>query len=124
MPFITKLEVTHGKGTSWTLSSALAYASSETCVIKVPKGFITDFASIPRVMLSVIGRPTGRLTEPSVLHDFLYSGVWHRAISRSGADGVFLKAMKENGVGRIKRYTVWLGVRAGGWVRYKGGKDV
>ena len=124
MPFLTKLEVTHEEGQQWILSSALVYTIPYLGVVTVPKGFRTDFASIPRVLLSVIGRPTGKLSEPAVLHDFLYSGKCDSWVSRRLADKIFEEAMKENGVSWIKRKVVWSGVRIGGWVHFKEGKDV
>jgi hypothetical protein len=39
--------------------------------VTVPVGFVTDFASIPRVFWSLL-RPDGVYTYPAIVHDFLY----------------------------------------------------
>lgn len=44
---------------------------SDGTIIIIPKGFITDGASIPRVFWSIIS-PTGPLFLASILHDFAY----------------------------------------------------
>lgn len=41
------------------------------CWIRVPKGFITDFASVPRILHSVLPK-TGKYGKAAVLHDYLY----------------------------------------------------
>ena len=83
---------------------------------EVPEGFVTDFASIPRVLWSIIGSPaSGLYRNPSVLHDFWYK---NNKYSRRKCDRLFLGAMKVAGVGYIKRKTIYYGVRAGGWVGY------
>jgi len=51
--------------------------------IVIPKGFITDFASIPRVLWPII-EPDGPLCVGSILHDFGYQ------------HGYFLTLFKEN----------------------------
>jgi len=51
----------------------------------VPAGFVTDFASTPRALWSVIP-PTGRYQLAAVVHDFLY---WDQGCTREQADTVF-----------------------------------
>lgn len=94
-----------------TLLKDLVYASvvAET-VFRIPKGFNTDFASVPRwpVMFWLFG-DTAR--GPAVVHDFLYrKGIGTRAM----ADAVFREAMAVAGVPAWRRIPMWLGVRLGG----------
>jgi hypothetical protein len=49
---------------------AVGYPDGKT-IVHVPAGFITDFASIPRVLWSFIP-PTGFYGKAAVIHDFLY----------------------------------------------------
>lgn len=90
----------------------------------IPAGFRTDFASIPRILWSLIP-PQGRHAKAAVIHDWLYVnaptvttrwrfGRTERTLTRREADGVFRRVMKESGVG-WKRWVMWLGVRLGGW---------
>src|SRR5262245_55189884 len=39
--------------------------------VTVPVGFVTDFASIPRIFWSALP-PDGRYTYPAIVHDYLY----------------------------------------------------
>lgn len=81
-------------------------------VITVPAGFATDYASVPRALWWLFP-PHGRYKRAAVVHDYLYScGCIHRAI----ADAVFLAAMEVLRVGRASRWTMYLAVRAFGWM--------
>lgn len=82
-------------------------------VVRIPKGFITDGASIPKFAWSIIGGPLGRYAAAAVVHDYLY----HKKIySRSKADAIFLEAMGVLKVPWWKRRTMWLAVRMAGWI--------
>ncbi|GAB1388984.1 MAG: hypothetical protein AMXMBFR78_33920 [Rubrivivax sp.] len=85
-----------------------------TTVHVVPAGFLTDFASIPRVLWSLIGHPAGRYAQAAVLHDWLLE---QPAVPRAEADRVFLEAMAVLGVPRLQRWLMWAAVRAWGLVR-------
>jgi Protein of unknown function (DUF1353) len=61
-----------GDGQDSVLTQNLQYRVLQTnFVIVVPAGFVTDFASTPRALWSVIP-PTGRYQLAAVVHDFLY----------------------------------------------------
>lgn len=57
----------------------------------VPKGFVTDFASIPRVFWTLL-RPDGNYAHAAIVHDFLY---WDQSTSRQTADSIFKFAMQD-----------------------------
>ncbi len=84
--------------------------------VRVPVGFITDFASIPKAFWSIIP-PYGKYTKAAVLHDYIYkyhgfvSGDQFISYTRKEADQIFLKAMEVLGVGRVKRWTMYTAVR-------------
>lgn len=80
--------------------------------IEVPAGFITDLASIPRVLRGVLD-VTGPSRKPAVLHDWLYCS---QPCSRAEADGIFRHALGVSGLGKLARNTYWAGVRTGGWL--------
>lgn len=86
--------------------------------IVVPAGFITDFASIPRVLWNILP-PTGKYTKAAVLHDWLYRTT--NLATRKQADDVLLEAMKVCGVSWWQRVAIYSGVRVGGMSSYKGG---
>lgn len=91
----------------------------EECTrIRVPAGFVTDFASIPRALWSLLP-PTGKYGRAAVIHDLLYRTPG--LATRGEADRVLLEAAKVCGCGWLVCSTIYAGVRAGGWLSYKGG---
>lgn len=86
--------------------------------ITLLKGFISDSASNPIFLWSIIGCPFGeKYTKPAFMHDAFYrSGIFSRKMS----DYLFLKMMIEEGVPRHKARAMYLGVRAGGESSYLG----
>lgn len=98
-------------GTYWFLTSTLNYEIEDTDVtVEVPRGFVTDFTSIPRPFWSILPR-WGSYGPPAVVHDFLY---WDQQCSREQADKIFLAAMKESNVGSVREYLIHKAVRWGG----------
>lgn len=77
----------------------------------VPRGYITDLASIPRVFRAIFN-VNGLLRAPAVLHDWLYSS---QRFTRAQSDAIFLQAMESRGIGRAERYAVYAAVRSFGW---------
>lgn len=83
--------------------------------IVVPRGFRTDFASIPRVFRVALD-PANDVAPAALVHDFLYTcGQFEE---RALADRVFLDALRANGVGWIRARTMWAAVRLAGGSRY------
>lgn len=76
-------------------------------VYTAPKGFITDFASIPRIFWSFLP-PIDEYGRAAVIHDYLLES---GTTTRKKADKVFLKAMKVDNVSFWKRYLLYFGVR-------------
>ena len=79
--------------------------------VVITKGFITDGASIPSFLWSIMP-PFGPYLPAAAAHDFLYSTARY---SRKGADQVFLRIMEDLEVPPWKRKVMYLGVRACGW---------
>jgi len=78
--------------------------------VDVPVGFVTDFASIPRVFWSLL-RPDGMYTYPAILHDFLY---WTQERPRDVADQIFRIGMEDFSINRAVIDTIYSAVRLGG----------
>lgn len=83
--------------------------------IRVPEGFMTDLGSVPQIFWNLIP-PIGKPLRGYVLHDWLYA---KQDRSRAKCDGVLLEAMEVAGVFLAKRWTIYLGVRAGGWLAWR-----
>ena len=102
----------------WELLAALVYLAADGTKYTVPKGFITDGASVPWLFWAVIS-PTGALFAAAVLHDWLYSEeaklLYGIKVERSQADALFREAAESDGAGSFKRNAAWAGVRVGGW---------
>jgi hypothetical protein len=112
MAFLSDLELRATEPGEWALLSALIYMAATGKRYIVPRGFITDLASIPRPVRGLFSQ-TGLSRRPAVLHDFLYCAQF---TTRAEADNLFLEALKYEGAGWAMRYAMFLGVRAGGWL--------
>lgn len=102
-------------GRKWRVLESFRYCSGESIKIDVPKGFVTDLASVPRPLWGIFP-PFGRYTAAAVVHDALYR---RHDVQRAIADGLFLEAMEVSGVPRVTRYTLWAAVRLFGWMFYR-----
>jgi len=89
-------------------------------LILVPRGYVTDFASIPGFARHII-EPYGDNAEGAVAHDWFY------AIGEPGqrrkADAVLRQGLKEQKVGVVTRTIVWLTVRLFGGAHYGGARE-
>lgn len=106
------------------LTKDLAYKhklSGKTFV--VPKGFKTDFASIPRIFWNIVA-PLGKHTLPSVLHDYLYEYGASLGVSRKEADKIFWDAMIESHVAQITANVMWFCVRVFAKFHYNTKRDL
>jgi len=106
--------------------------------IIVPKGFVFDLASVPRIFWTPTGISPDRLrwTSP-LIHDFLYehkgklpagSYFWQpnagwkedtTVWTRKNADRIFCRLMREDGISRFKRRMAYRAVRLGGYIAWK-----
>jgi hypothetical protein len=76
-------------------------------VIVVPKGTITNLASVPRILWTIFP-PHGKWAKAAIIHDYLYdNGIG----TKKFADEVFLEAMETLGVPRIRRTLMYWAVR-------------
>jgi hypothetical protein len=84
-----------------------------TRMYTVPKGFVTDFASIPRFLWPLFNPNEFKVIPPAILHDYLY--YCPNGISRAEVDSIFYSSLIDNLVNPVKAYTYYLAVRLGGW---------
>jgi len=142
--FITDLQVkelseaSFSERGSWELLSPLVYESDVAkTIICVPKGFKTDFASIPRLpfVFWILG---DRYRKPAVIHDYLYGT---HELTREEADGVLFEASKcvdvewenkycsahwydrvwivcKKNASWLRRGSMWVGLRLFGWTHW------
>ncbi len=115
--FTTPLVLEYLDGRTWRVAEEFVYhigAEGSGMAIHVPKGFETDFASVPRVFWRVLP-PTGDYGKAAVIHDKLYKD---GSGNREWCDGVFLEAMTVLGVSLIKRQIIYRAVRLFGWIAW------
>lgn len=121
MPKFTEpLIVKKLKGGLWEVADGFEYhvgKKNSDDVIQVPKGFKTDFASVPRPFWMILP-PDGQYTQATVLHDFLYN-IQDR--KRVACDAIFLEAMGVLGVQLWKRRVMYRAVRMFGWLPWNHG---
>lgn len=98
----------------WVVLDPLIGLRANGDKIIAPRGFITDLASIPRVLRGAFN-VNGLLRAPAVLHDWLYCS---QRYSRAESDAIFLEAMEARGVDRFTRYGAYAAVRSFGWIYY------
>lgn len=109
------------KGELWQLESALIYEFVQRDYhgeylknhrIIVPSGYVTDFYSIPKPLRPIwpndIDPP-----HPAVIHDYIFTHL-NKSYSRRHADKIFLLAMEEMRVPKLRRNLFYAAVRLGG----------
>ena len=102
---------------TWVLDADFTYFSEIIGgKITVPKGFSTDFASVPRIpVVYLLYANRGR--KAAVIHDYLYRT---GSAIRSICDAVFREALIADGESLPVAWAMWAGVRIGGMFAYKG----
>lgn len=80
---------------------------ARTVHFTIPRGFDTDFASVPSFLHWVIDQDDDTILVPAIVHDYLYQ---IPNISRFLSDVVLWELMRDYGAG-WKRYLVYAAVR-------------
>lgn len=120
--FLTELEVkslpeSDGGRSLWELVYPLVFVSDlHHEPITVREGFVTDFASVPRLpvvylVMNDVGQPA------AVVHDYLYR---FHPVSRAKADAILDEALAALKVSWWRRKAMWTAVRLAGWSAYRG----
>ncbi len=80
----------------------------------IPKGFTTDFASVPQIFWGLLpAHCTAAM--PSVIHDYTCQ---FAILPRPKCDAVFLELLKISGMKKWQYRLMYAYVRAFGWVTY------
>nr|DAS74812.1 MAG TPA: Protein of unknown function (DUF1353) [Caudoviricetes sp.] len=87
-------------------------------LIKVPKSFITDGASVPK-SLQWLYNPYGKWIKGAVIHDYLYSKYNTTGINRKLADKIFKLIMLETGVNKDTANKFYKAVRVFGELNWQ-----
>lgn len=115
--FYDNLDVTQIGPDRWRLDAPLRYQSNAASdVIEVPAGFVTDFATVPRVPVAYL-LFDGYGDRAAVIHDFLYR---NGKFTRSICDQVFHEALLSDGVSRWRAAMMYAAVRVFGIKLFRG----
>lgn len=89
-------------------------------LLKVPVGYTTDLASIPRILWNVFP-PNGKWAKAAIVHDYLYD----EAIgTKKWADKTFYEAMGVLGVPKATKLLMLVAVTLFGKGKYKKGIEI
>lgn len=83
-------------------------------VISVPAGYVTDLASVPRILWAIFP-PHGRYAKAAIIHDWMYDNGLR---TKREADRIFLDAMKVK-VPAWRRLMMYCAVRLFGRGNYE-----
>ena len=121
MPFLTNLVLQPRQGREWKLAMPLIYRDIVHGDITAYPGAITDGASIPRPLWPIVAPPLAdtRVAKAAAIHDQLYKSLGAGLLTRKQSDEVFYRALRDEGTGRIKAATYYIGVRVGGWIGWQ-----
>lgn len=92
----------------WLLHSPLTYRGERDTFV-VPAGYVTDFATVPRIAAWLIPR-FGVYTRAAILHDWLLTD---SDVSSVDADNLFRRCLRELKVPPVRRTLMWVAVRWG-----------
>ena len=84
--------------------------------ITVMKNFITDGASVPKILKNIFSAFEGNYTKAAVIHDALYQS---NSLNRKTNDLLFLEMMKELKTSFLTRYLMYYAVKFFGFLSYK-----
>ena len=101
------------------LLSPLHYQPENGPLITAPPGYITDFASVPRIFWTLFPPYDPYYGAPAIIHDFGYSTqgtflIPNFQLSRAGVDHLFLGAMKIQDTEWWRREIIYRAMRLGG----------
>lgn|SRR3990167_4926000 len=130
MPFVGKvvLEPIEEAGTfdrgKWKVVEPMIYKSARyNVVISVPPGFVTDLASVPRILPLTFALTGATSVKAAVVHDWIYSNQVYldgkrQMLPREVCDDIFEEISQEEQVPGWRRSLMWVVLRATGWTAY------
>jgi|ERR1035437_5503160 hypothetical protein len=101
-----------GDGKNWIVYNSFNYQSDVLdTIINIPREFITDGASIPRLFWDIF-IPTGPYFQAAVVHDYLYR--WQK-FTRRQSDDTLLEGMWVLHCKLRQYFIIYIMVRLFGW---------
>lgn len=120
--FLTTLKTEQLGKWQHRLLDDLVLDDDQVGLITVPRGFITDFATLDPlhnpILFPGFALVSGYGNYAATVHDWLYSTA---QFSRKVCDQVLYRALRAEGVAQWRAGLFWMGVRAGGGSHYSSG---
>lgn len=112
--------VPHGNKDGWMLYEDFfvrldTESADDSLTLRIPKGFITDLASVPKLPVIFL-MYEGKARRSAIVHDYLYELQY----PKEWCDSVFYAAM-DNEVSDRDQYAMWLAVHLGGHAAWSNG---
>lgn len=104
--FPYKLDAEYVDGKNWKLINDFSYIDRDNGEILVPAGFVTDFASIPKVFWSTFGAPSN-YAPSATIHDYICR---NKIFNRNKCDQIFYRAMIDSDVNYITAIAFYIAV--------------
>lgn len=111
--FLTELSTTPVGPQRWRIDANLVCDTGFGRIV-VPVGFVTDGASVPRILWNLYPPFDGDYDAAAVLHDYAYQHSVALALTRSQADSLLRDGMVATNTAARKRWAIYWGVRLGG----------
>jgi len=105
----------------WVLVEPFIF-SIDGVIYAIPRGFVTDGASCPRIMWSICAPVAGPFGEGAVIHDYFHS-IEGPDIGRFTADMALYAFGRFRGANILQAQAVKSGVNCFGWLYYKKGVE-
>lgn len=104
---------------AWIVQEPLVW-EDDKYEIKVLRGFDFDFASIPKIITNILPKNGQEYDRAACLHDALYASRW---LPKAECDRLFYDAMIEDGVSKVRAWSMYQAVKWFGHSAYKDGDE-
>ncbi len=112
---LTELSLTPYEGRRWRLLKDWKVVIEKNILI-IPKGFVTDLASVPRIFWIIIPPSSTKCRKASIVHDWMYV---HQYKTKSYADKVFLRELLSKDLFMLQAYIMYWAVKLFGKGNYQ-----
>ncbi|MCO6401333.1 MAG: DUF1353 domain-containing protein [Verrucomicrobia bacterium] len=116
-PSFTGRCLSYGVGVRvWRIAEPFAFHSTALFDLEVPAGFLTDFASVPRILWPIIPIADGVYDPAAVVHDYAVRNRKRLGLSLMQCHGMFHEALRCRGTPLWKADTMFAAVVAFNWI--------
>lgn len=116
--FTGPLRVERYARNKWLTCARLCYLDKAGKLHVVPEGFLTDFASVPRLAQWLIDDDD--FAPAAVLHDWFYAS---HIVTKREADALFREALRSLGCGWLSSWIQWRAVHRLGFIAWNSRRE-